>query len=397
MIKKLLIKVKPLLVASVFATTTFVGTVNVYASTAYTGMRNISSQQIVNQMKVGWNLGNSFDGSPNETSWGNPATTQAMIDAIKAEGFNTIRIPVTWQSHLGAAPNYTIDPAWLNRIDEVMNYAFNDNMYVIINTHHEGWIVPTYANQAQVTDELTKVWTQIANRYKNYSDYLIFETMNEPKQDGGPNEWSGGTAENRDVINQYNLAAVNAIRSTGGNNTTRQIMIPTISASDATVAVNALTIPNNDSRVIVSLHMYTPYEFSMDTNGTSYWGSNSDISSLNAELNSVYNKFVKNGRAVVIGEFGTINKDNTASRVAHAEYYVQTARSEGMTPIWWDNGNYTAGTADSYGIFNRNTLTWACPEVAQAIVQGSNSSSAKYDPLLNELEHQINPYSLEFK
>jgi endoglucanase len=345
--------------------------INKFSSTANTPIRNITALQLVNDMKVGWNLGNTFDAGPDETYWGNPITTPAMIDAIKAEGFNTIRIPVTWQYHMGSAPNYTIDPAWFNRIEEVINYAFDNNMYVIINTHHDGWVVPTYENQTQVTDELTKVWIQIANRYKDYSDYLIFETLNEPRQIEGPNEWTGGTAENRDVINQYNLAAVNAIRGTGGNNESRFIMVPTIAACAASVAVNDLVIPNNDSKIIVSLHMYTPCEFSTDINSTFNWGSDSDKSSLEAELDAVYNKFVKNGRAVVIGEFGTFNKDNPSARAVHAQYFVQVAKSNGMTAIWWDNGKYTAGIADTFGIFNRNTLTWACPKVAEAIVSGA--------------------------
>jgi endoglucanase len=375
MIKSLFLRGRVLLLTVAFLGGTLLGSVNVEASTAWTGMRNITSQQLVSDMKLGWNLGNTFDAG-NETNWGNPYTTHAMIDQIKAAGFNTIRIPVTWNTHIGSAPNYTIDSAYISRVEQVMNYAFDNNMYVIINLHHENsWILPWYANQSQTTKELTAVWTQIANKFKGYSDYLIFETMNEPRPVGQPNEWTGGTYENRDVINKYNLAAVNAIRNTGGNNTSRHIMIPTISASASSVAVNDLVIPNNDSRVIVSLHMYSPYSFAMDTGGTSNWGSATDKSSLDAEFDAVYNKFVKNGRAVVIGEMGSINKNNTSSRAALAEYYVKSARARGLTPVWWDNGITTAGS-ESYGIFNRNKLTWAFPDIAQALARGSGSSSS---------------------
>lgn len=372
--KRILLKAKTIIVASAIVATSLIGAISVSASTASTGMRDITALELVNDMKLGWNLGNTFDAG-DETDWGNPVTTHAMIDTIKAKGFNTIRIPVTWKNHIGSSPDYTIDQTFLDRVEEVVNYALDDDMYVIINIHHDNtWVVPTYAHQTETTAELTKVWTQIANQFKSYSDYVLFETLNEPREVGSTAEWTGGTAENRDVVNQYNLAAVNAIRATGGNNAIRFIMVPTICATDLTVAMNDFVVPNDDSRVIVSLHTYTPYYFSMVTTGTSYWGSDSDKSTLDTELDTIYNKFVKNGRAVVIGEFGSINKSNQSSRAAHAKYFVQASRARGITAIWWDNGFSTAGEAESYGIFNRNTLTWDCPEVAEALVEGLNSA-----------------------
>ncbi len=373
MIKDLFLKGRALIVTLLFIVTTLLGNINVLA--ANQSMRDMTSLQIVKEMKLGWNLGNSLDGSPAETSWGNPKTTKAMIDKIKSAGFNTVRIPVTWGGHVGSAPNYTIDQAWISRVEEVANYGIDNNMYVIINLHHENdWIKPIYENETQTKSELTKVWTQVANRFKSYGDHLIFETMNEPRPVGASNEWSGGSAENREVINRYNLAAVNTIRNTGGNNASRHIMIPTIAASASSVAINDLVIPNNDSRVIVSLHMYTPNSFAMDANGTSTWGSDSDKSALDSEINIVYNKFVKNGRAVVIGEFGTINKNNEEARAAHAEYYVKAARAKGITPIWWDNGQSASGQSESFGIFNRNNLTWTFPTLVQALARGADTA-----------------------
>ncbi len=378
--KKIFFKSKVLLLSLVFLCMTILGSVSASASTAYTGMRNITSLELVKEMKLGWNLGNTLDAPGGETDWGNPITTKAMIDEIKKSGFNTVRTPVTWYTHVGSAPDYTIDSTWLDRVEEIVNYVLDNDMYAIINLHHEDWLVTTYAGQSETTNELTKIWTQIANRFKNYSDYLIFETMNEPRLRGTEYEWTGGTPEARDVINKYNLAAVNTIRGTGGNNQSRHIMIPTHAASALSVAVNDLVIPNNDSRIIVSLHMYSPYFFAMDINGTSTWGSSSDKSSLDSEFDAVYNKFVKNGRAVVIGEFGTINKNNESSRVVHAEYYTKAAKARGLTAIWWDNGFSTAGAAESYSLFNRNTLSWDCPSVAQALVNGVGGSVTEPTP-----------------
>ncbi|PJI07528.1 MULTISPECIES: glycoside hydrolase family 5 protein [Clostridium] len=374
MLKRFFSKIS-ILCSTLFLGTSMLSGIPVHASTAYTGMRNITSMQVVKDMKVGWNLGNTLDASPDETGWGAPKTTKAMIDEIKKAGFNTVRIPITWKDHIGAAPNYTIDKAWLDRVQEVVNYVLDNNMYAIINVHHDDpWVVPNSQHEGDTVHELSLVWNQIANRFKNYSDYLIFETLNEPREVGSATEWSGGTDESRQAVNQYNLTAVNAIRSTGGNNSSRFIMVPTYAASVEPAAMNALTIPNNDSRVIVSLHMYAPYYFAMDTSdlSVSTWGSDADKAALDSQMDAIYNKFIKNGTAVVIGEFGSIDKNNLSSRVAHAKYYVSAARKRGITPIWWDNGAYNPGQPDTYAIFNRTMLSWYYPDLVKALVDSAN-------------------------
>lgn len=366
---------------SILCSTLLLGTsmlpgINVHASTAYTGMRNMTSMQVVKDMKVGWNLGNTLDASPDETGWGNPKTTKAMIDKVKEAGFNTVRIPITWKDHIGPAPNYTIDKAWLDRVEEVVNYVLDNNMYAIINIHHDdSWVIPDCKHEGDTVHELSIVWNQIANRFKNYSDYLIFETLNEPRVVGSAAEWNGGTDETRQVLNQYNLTAVNTIRSTGGNNSSRFIMIPTYAASATDAAMDGLTIPNNDSKVIVSIHTYSPYSFSMDTSslGVSTWGSDADKAALDSQMDDIYNTFVKKGTAVVLGEFGSIDRNNLSSRVEHAKYYVSAARKRGMTPIWWDNGTYAPGQGDSFGILDRNSLTWYYPDIVKALVDSANN------------------------
>ena len=137
-------------------------------------MRDISAVDLVKEIRIGWNLGNTLD-APTETAWGNPRTTKAMIDKVKEMGFNAVRVPVTWNTHIGPAPNYTIDQTWLNRVEEVVNYVLDNNMYAILNVHHDDWIIPTYANEAQCKDKLTKLWQQIANHFRDYSDYLILK------------------------------------------------------------------------------------------------------------------------------------------------------------------------------------------------------------------------------
>jgi len=342
-------------------------------SAAPSTMRNISSLELVKDMKLGWNLGNTLDAIGGETAWGNPKTTEDMILKVKSAGFNTIRIPVTWKEHVGSAPNYTIEKAWLDRVQEVVDYAIDNNMYAILNTHHEGeWLIPDKAHQTEVTNKLSKMWEQIATRFKDYSDYLIFETMNEPRVENSSSEWSGGTSEFRDVINQLNKAAVSSIRNTGGNNASRFLMIPTHAATAQSVAVNDLIIPDNDPKIIVSLHTYSPYSFCLDEGGTNAWGTDSDKANMESELDAIYNKFVKNGRAVIIGEWASINKNNLTDRVKHAEYYTREVVERGMLPVWWDNG-YT-GT-NGLAILNRSSNTWLFPEIVDALIKGLSSGT----------------------
>ena len=164
-------------------------------------MRDLTGTQLVQELKIGWNLGNTLDatgGTKNdplsaETSWGNPKTTEDMIKAVKEKGFNVIRVPVTWTGHLGDAPDYKINEEWLNRVQEVVNYVINNDLYCIINMHHEDWHFPSYDNLEPAKAELVAIWKQIAARFEGYDEHLIFEGMNEPRMVNTPSEWTGGT------------------------------------------------------------------------------------------------------------------------------------------------------------------------------------------------------------
>jgi len=331
-------------------------------------MRNMSSIEIVSEMKAGWNLGNSLDAEgPVETFWGNPVTTKAIIDEIYSRGFTTVRVPVTWRFHQGLGPNYIVEEAWLDRVEEVVNYVRANDMYVIINVHHDDtWIIPTYENGDEVKNRLNKLWTQIANKFKNYSDYVIFETLNEPRYEDTPQEWTGGTAEGRDMVNQYHKASLDAIRATGGNNSSRHIMISTYAASTLPHAMNDLIVPNNDVNTIISLHSYFPFPFTIG--GTdSNWGTDSDKAQLDLEMNKIKTKFIDNGKAVVMGEWSSGNQNNLSDRLAHASYYAQATAQRGIACIWWDNGNSNVSN-DGLGIFNRQNLTWSFGGIADAVI-----------------------------
>ncbi len=362
-------------------------TIQTTAQTAFTGMRDINGLEITAEMAPGINLFNTLDavcwwcndpiGLDSETVWGNPFTTPEMVQSMADRGFKSIRIPVTWFNHMGAAPDYTIDEAWMDRVEEVANYAFDADLYVIINIHHDdlkddqkgSWLMPTNEKKASVTDQIQKIWTQIATRFKDYGDYLIFETMNEPREVGAPHEWTSGTAENREVINALNLAAVNAIRATGGNNAERFVMIPQYAAS-FTAAKESLIIPNDDDKIIVSVHNYSPFNFTLNTEGTPRWGSPEEIETLQNEINSFADHYIKNGQAVIIGEWGAGNKENYADRIIYYDIFATACKEAGITPFAW------------FYEFNRNTLTWEYPLMEEAIIHAFSAAVIDIEEIL---------------
>jgi endoglucanase len=339
---------------------------------------NLPLQQMVEAMAPGWNLGNSFDGDPEVTSFGNPAPTQALVQAVRTEGFNTMRIPVTWTDHIGAAPAYAIDPTWMAQVVQTATWAVDAGLYAIVNTHHdadEQWVLFTdpgttsttlsAANQAQVTGEVTAVWSQIATAFKSFSGQLIFECFNEPH--GNVDPTSGGDAAEQAILNAYLVACVNAIRGTGGNNTTRDIMIQPIGASPVKAGVKALVVPNNDPNILISIHTYFPTGFSLDADPTTWGTVATDYTSMQQSVTQIRG-FLPT-QAIIIGEWGSETPDVLADRVAHAQAYTQDTTTAGMCPIWWDNGS-------SYGLINRNTLAWTYPTIVAAMLAGTKTGLA---------------------
>ena len=349
-----------------------------------TQMRGLTGKEIVADMKIGWNLGNTLESLGGETAWGNPKTRKKMIDEIKKAGFNTIRVPVTWDDYLGDAPDYTIDSAYLDRVEEVVNYGLANDMYVILNIHHNyGWLEANIESEAAAKEIFTKIWGQVADQFKDYGDQLIFETMNEPR-DG--DDWTGHS-EAYDIINTYNAVCYDTIRQSGGNNTQRLIMMPTYAATSSEAAIAAFKLPNsNDPYVAVSIHAYSPYNFAMDTSATSEstWGTDQDKRALDNLFDSLKTTFIDKGIPVVIGEFGSTNKDNLEYRVAHASYYIQAAKEHGIPCLWWDNGATTL--TEGYGLFNRRTLEWVFPEIMEALISAcegeGGGGGGEYDPTI---------------
>lgn len=353
--------------------------------TAHQGeIKDISSTELVKDMKIGWSLGNTLDGggksskgsSPEtiERAWGNPVTTKEMIDEIKNAGFNVLRIPTTWDWSTGDAPDYKISDEWLARVKEVVDYGMANDMYVILNIHHETWHYPTEDNYEAASDRLKKVWTQIGNYFENYDEHLIFEGLNEPRVIGSGEEWAGGSDATREVVNKLDADFVSTIRSLGGNNKLRHLMIPGYAASSSEVALKALKIPENDDKLIVSVHAYIPYNFALsDSKQANKWiackgGFTTDIDNLADLLKTL---FIDKGQAVIIGEFGARSKDNEKYRAEWAKYYVTRMNTIGVPCVWWDNDAFT-GSGELFGLFDRRTLEWRFPLVKDALISAAN-------------------------
>lgn len=355
------------------AENTPVETVETNMGVIHDEMRDISSTELVKEIKIGWSLGNTFDSVANgitaETAWGNPKTTKEMITAVKDAGFNAIRVPVTWGTHMDAENN--VDEEWMDRVQEVVDYAYSQDMFVILNIHHEDWHDPYYDTSEATIVKLKALWTQIGTRFADYDEKLIFEGLNEPRKRNTPLEWNGGDKEGHEVVNQMNAAFVETIRGLGGNNAKRHLMLPTYAANSGVSAISDFVLPEGDDKLIVSIHAYLPYAFALggDMNQREFTpdeGSASEILYLFETLN---NNFISKGIPVIIGETGARSKANEDIRAEWAAYYISKAKEIGIPCFIWDNGAFN-GTGENFGLLDRMTCTWKFPAVIDGFMKG---------------------------
>jgi len=347
---------------------------------------NITAFQVARAMGAGWNLGNTLEARPasgmplavssQETAWGNPITSREMIELLALSEFRTLRIPITWERFIGPAPDYIVDTALIDRVQEIVDWAFEFDLYVIINTHHERWNFPSSDNE-EAAKILASLWTQVGSRFAGYSEKLIFESMNEPRMFDTSYEWSGGTTESRGTINIWNQVFIETIRSTGGHNDKRFLMIPTYAASADQKVLDDMWVPRRDNRVMVSVHAYTPYDLALNTRSPRYtFDSNiaEDVREIDALFERLYSEFIIHGRAVVMGEMGmlykgTSDEGNVENRSAWADYYTARAAAIGIPCLWWDNGIRTTTNNEAFALMNRQSVSWYYPQIVEAMVK----------------------------
>jgi len=348
-------------------------------------MKDISASELVSGIYIGWNLGNTLDTAhitwlgnrPTpaqfETAWGNPVTTQANIAALKNAGFNAIRIPVSWSKAM--EDNYIIRTDWMERVVEIVNYAIDYDMYVILNTHHDEDIFRFLnSKMEESTKSFRIIWEQIAAVFKNYSEKLIFEGLNEPRTIGTEQEWTGGTLDERLNLNKYYQLFVDTVRASGGNNAKRMLMINPYGASGNSNAIATLMIPKDSAKdkIIVSIHAYSPYNFALNKDMKfNNWDKNNpdDTQPIMEPIDRAYNAFVSKNVPVIFGEFGAMNKDNAQARVQWAEFYVSYAKEKGIPCFWWDNGVVTGANAERFGLLDRRTNQFTYPEIIDALMR----------------------------
>ena len=380
------------------------GDINAQALSGDT-LKNADTEAILEDMGLGWDLGNSLDatggsGLDTETSWSNPKTTQALIDKVKSLGFNTVRVPVSWGKHV-SGDNYTIDSAWLARVKEVVDYCYKNDMYVILNIHHDtkssasasgAGYYPRSSAYSSSEKFVTSVWSQMAEYFKDYDYHLIFETLNEPRLIGTGYEWwfnkwniPSEVKDAIDCINKLNQKAVDTIRDTGSNNRGRLIMCPGYDASIDGATVSGFKLPTdisgNKNRIAVSVHAYSPYNFAMNID-TSNGATSTYSSYIKDELKNLFSTLKSNfrdkGIPVVIGEFGSTDKNNTAERVKWATDYTALAKKNNIPCVLWDNNAFAVYNGSSivlnseyHGYINRknNTVTSPAKDVIEALMK----------------------------
>lgn len=347
-------------------------------------MRNITSQQLVEDMTFGWNLGNTLDvcqadrdgdGKINEhveagekvdeTLWGNPKATKDLFTSLKKNGVNAVRIPVTWRDHMDSDGN--IDREWMDRVQQVVDYAYSQGMYVIINVHHDGggdpkfgaWIIEeSQKDYNTFLKKYNNVWKQIAERFKNYSDYLIFESMNEV---GFDTLYNKNKADAYNLINKINQDFVDIIRATGGNNAKRHLLIAGYYTDIERTCDSLYKMPDDKAgRCILSVHYYTPWDFcTCDIKHT--WGTNSEVWQMETLIGKMKKNFVDKGIPVIIGEYAASGSD-LSSCIFFIEKLNKLCSDYGIATFIWDSGSQV----------NRKTYKWRTPQYLEALKRATS-------------------------
>lgn len=379
-----------------------------------------SAQEIAKNMTIGWNIGNSLEVPGGETGWGNPKVSQELIDSVANAGFNTVRIPCSWDSHADQT-SLEIDSNWFSRVKEVIDYCYNNDMYVVLNCHWDGgWLENnvTTAMKDSVNKKQKAYWTQIADYFKDYDEHLLFAGANEPNVDN---------ATQMAVLMSYHQTFIDAVRSTGGNNNSRILVIqgPSTDIDKTNSLMTTMPTDSLEDHLIAEIHYYTPWNFcgltkdeswgkmfyfwgedyhsTTNTNRNADWGEEDAVESF---FKSMKTKFVDKGIPVILGEYGVIKRtsltgDNLALHISSREYYYQyvtnAAIRYGMIPIYWDNG-YDGN--NGMALFNRNNGSVVDQGALYAINEGADFSTSVEGETKQEIKSDVdyinalpNPFS----
>lgn len=352
-----------------------------------TGMGSTAAE-LASKMKLGWNIGNTLEASGSETAWGNPKVTKELIDLVKKSGFNAIRIPCSWNQYANST-TAQISATWLARVKEVVQYCVDNDMYVIVNIHWDGgWLEEncTAAKKEANNAKQKAFWEQIATNLRGFDEHLLFASANEPHVDD---------ATEMAVLNSYHQTFIDAVRSTGGKNAFRTLIVQGPATDIEKTNKLMATMPTDKiaNRMMAEVHFY-PYQFTLMNKDESwgkmfyYWGAGNH-STTDTERNptwgeeafidevflSMKTQFVNKGIPVILGEFGAIRRDLTGdaltlhlkSRAAFYTYVVKKAKANGMIPFYWDAGNLGVNTMS---LFDRSTNTVYDQQALDGLLDG---------------------------
>lgn len=305
------------------------------------------AQAMLDRITIGWNLGNTLDsfnkavqgaeGLEAETCWGNPKTTPELLQTVYDNGFDLIRVPVTWYTHMDE--NDRVDPAWMDRVQQVVDDVLATGAVCLLNVHHDtgdkGWLRASEKDYEVKSVRFVKLWEQIAERFKAYDERLMFEGFNEILNE--QNAWNGSDKRALKVTNDLNQLFVNTVRASGENNAERVLVLNTYCAGPGMDILSGFALPEDSAQgsLIVSAHVYQPWSFTDGNQKTVKTWSKGPIDSA---LNGLKQTFVNKGIPVLIGEFGAENKGNMDKILSWAAYYVSKCRELGLKAVWWDNG-----------------------------------------------------------
>nr|QJT73066.1 Cel2 [uncultured bacterium] len=323
----------------------------------------------------GWNLGNHFDSHNNGEkvpaswgSWWDKATpTEALYQKMAAAGVSTVRMPVTWGPWEGEAPTYTIESEYMELVAQNVFWARDAGLNVVLNTHHDEYWQDIYTasisadTNSAIEERIEATWKQIAEYFKNEGDYLIFESFNEIQDGGwgyGKNATDGG--KQYAILNGWNQLVVNTIRATGGNNSTRWIAVPGYAAAPS-FTMNYLTIPTDAAgKIIVAVHCYDPYNFTLAENLVPTWGTEGDKKAITDVLYQLKEKYIDQNIPCYLGEFGCSRHETdeeNAYRAYYLEYFCRAAHFAGLSACIWDNFN-PGGGSEHHAYFSHNDGSW---------------------------------------
>ena len=353
-----------------------------------------SAYSLVENIKIGYNLGNTLECDPCvatsswidfskgtsawETAWGQPVTTQETLDSIAAKGFNIVRVPVTWFPHMDE--NGDVDETWMNRVQEVVDYVINTGSYCVLVVQHDAgagdasrgdsaaWLTADPDKYATNSVRFKHLWTQIANRFKDYDQHLIFDGFNEILN----KEWSwtapsDGNDASYATINKLLQDFVDAVRATGGNNEYRNLLLDCYGSGSTQVVIDALQVPTDvhPNHLLLSVHSYDPYWFCNDTDGKKeydYYIYSFD-SNCKTEIDNIFTRVDKRCSDLnipyIFGEFGAIGEHpDMAERIKYAQYMTSKFKAYHTSGLWW------------MGLYDRSTKNWYESEIVDALLQG---------------------------